>query len=147
MKTTVPDCRAKSPELKMTPMIDVIFLLLIFFVCTANFQALEGLLPTNMSLPGSMAAEVVLPDPENLDTATVVLRYEAGPLWQIEGNQCASLADVRAVLQKLREVQADLPIIIDSHDNVPVEHVIDVYDACRAVGLTRIQFAAELAAE
>ena len=38
----------------MTPMIDVIFLLLIFFVCTASFQAPEQILPTNLRLPGSL---------------------------------------------------------------------------------------------
>ncbi|MEA1952290.1 MAG: biopolymer transporter ExbD, partial [Planctomycetota bacterium] len=32
-------------DVKMTPMIDVIFLLLIFFVCTASFQMLEEVLP------------------------------------------------------------------------------------------------------
>ena len=44
-------------EVKMTPMIDVIFLLLIFFVCTASFRAVEEVLPTNLSLPGAIGAE------------------------------------------------------------------------------------------
>ncbi len=144
MKTVYSSRSSKSPELKMTPMIDVIFLLLIFFVCTANFQKLEGLLPTDMSLPGDAAMEIALPDPESLDVALVTLSYEAAPHWQVEGNSCKTLAEVRAVLQKWRDVQADLPVILDIASNVPVEHVIDLYDACRAVGLTRIQFAADL---
>ena len=41
-------------DVKMTPMIDVIFLLLIFFVCTARFRASEEVLPTSLSLPGAI---------------------------------------------------------------------------------------------
>ena len=36
-------------EIKMTPMIDVVFLLLVFFVWTASFQAIEYLLPSSLS--------------------------------------------------------------------------------------------------
>lgn len=128
----------------MTPMIDVIFLLLIFFVCTSNFRPLEGILPTNMSLSGTSSAQIVLPDPENLDQAVIRLGFEGQkPYWQIEDNHCNSLREVRDILRKLREIKQDLPVIIDSKENVPMEHVIDVYDACRSAGLTKIQFAAK----
>ena len=36
-------------EIKMTPMIDVVFLLLVFFVWTASFHAVEYLLPSSLS--------------------------------------------------------------------------------------------------
>ncbi len=132
----------------MTPMIDVIFLLLIFFVCTANFQQIESMLPTNMSLAGSSTAEIEIPRPENLDVARIVLAWNndaetPGPTWTVEGNRCASLRDVRALLNKLRAAKPDLPVIIDSENAVPMEHVIDVYDAARWAGLSHIQFAAE----
>jgi biopolymer transport protein ExbD len=45
-------------------------------------------------------------------------------------------------LQLIREVNDDIPVIIESADNVPMEKVIDVYDVCRQVGLLRIHFAA-----
>ena len=142
MKAVFPDRKKSTPELKMTPMIDVIFLLLIFFVCTANFKPLESVLPTNMSLTGSSAVEVVLPKPENLDVARIVLTWDGQPAWTVEGNRCGSLRDVRSLLNRLREAKPDLPVIIDSEKNVPMEHVIDVYDAARWTGLSRIQFAA-----
>lgn len=126
----------------MTPMIDVIFLLLIFFVCTANFQPLEGTLPTNMALSGSSAVEIVLPDPRQVDVARIRLTFEGSAHWQVEGNSCTSLREVRDLLVRLREIKADLPVIIDCAGNVPMEHLIDLYDICRAAGLSRIQFAA-----
>lgn len=144
MKTVFPDRKRFAPELKMTPMIDVIFLLLIFFVCTANFQPLESLLPTNMSLSGTSPVEIEMPTPENLDVARIVLTWdEKKPAWAVEGNRCASLQELRVLLNRLREAKPDLPVIIDSEKNVPMEHVIDVYDAARWAGLSHIQFAAE----
>ena len=51
--------RGRGPlEVKMAPMIDVIFLLLIFFVCTASFHPPEQVLPTRLSLPGSIDTDV-----------------------------------------------------------------------------------------
>ncbi|MBR6480362.1 MAG: biopolymer transporter ExbD, partial [Thermoguttaceae bacterium] len=50
--------KPRMPELKMTSMIDVIFLLLIFFVLTANFNEIEMFLRMNLSAPGEGAPAV-----------------------------------------------------------------------------------------
>ena len=127
----------------MTPMIDVIFLLLVFFVCTANFKPPEEILPMDSTLPGDMVAEMVLPDPVNLDVVLIQIFFDREPHWQIEGNQCSSLQEVQNILRLVRDVKADIPVIIESAENVPMEKVIDIYDICRRVGLSRIQFAAD----
>ena len=126
----------------MTPIIDVIFLLLVFFVCTANFYPLEKILPMDTTLPGSVAVERVRLDLVNLDVAQIQISFDQEPHWQIEGNQCTSLHDVQNVLRLIRDAKEDIPVIIDSAENVPMEHVIDVYDVCRRVGLSRVEFAA-----
>jgi biopolymer transport protein ExbD len=127
----------------MTPMIDVIFLLLVFFVCTANFYPIEEILPMNATLPGSVEVEVVQLDPVNLDVVLIQVFFDQEPHWQVEGNQFTSLHEVQCILQLIRNMKADIPVIIESADNVPMENVIDVYDVCRRVGLTDIQFAAD----
>lgn len=141
MKYRLP--RMKSAEIRMTPMIDVIFLLLVFFVSTANFNPLEKMLPMDTTLPGSSVADVVLPDPIDLDAAVITITFNSKPHWQIEGNQCATLEEVQNVLKTLWEVNPDIPLIIESSDNVPMETVIDAYDVCRGTGFTRIQFSAQ----
>ena len=133
--------RMKSAEIQMTPMIDVIFLLLVFFVCTANFNPPEEILPLDTTLPGSVAADVVLPAPTNLDVVQIQIFFDRKPHWQVEGNQCSSLKEVQHILRLIREVKEDIPVIIKSADNVPMETVIDVYDVCRRIGLVRVQFA------
>ena len=126
----------------MTPMIDVIFLLLIFFVCTANFMPLEKLLPMNTTLPGNVSADIVLPDPVDLDVAVVQIFFDRQPHWQIEGNRLTTLREVQDILRLIRDIKPDIPVIIESADNVPMENVIDIYDICLRLGLTDIQFAA-----
>ena len=131
-------------DVKMTPMIDVIFLLLIFFVCTASFQLPEEILPTRFTLPGTSTAEVPL-DPELVDLDEIVVEIlwrDGRPAWRINKRQYVELAEVGAVLATIRRMQSDLPVILDVEPAVPMEHVIDVYDLCRSVGLQRIQFAA-----
>jgi biopolymer transport protein ExbD len=142
------DDRRGPLEVKMTPMIDVIFLLLIFFICTASFQMPEEILPTRFLLPGTVASETPI-DPEVLDLDEIVVKVlwrDAGPRWQINDRDYSSLAEVRAVLTAAAQIKIDLPVILDIEPNVPMENVIDVYDLCRKVGLERVQFAASVAA-
>jgi biopolymer transport protein ExbD len=131
-------------DVKMTPMIDVIFLLLIFFVCTASFRLVEEILPTNMSLPGTVAAASPIdPQWEDLDEIVVKILWRDGrPGWQINERDLDDLDEVRGVLQGAASVQIDLPVILDVEGEVPIENVIDVYDLCRQIGLETIRFAA-----
>ena len=140
MKYTSP--RRKPAELRMTPMIDVIFLLLIFFVCTANFKPPEEMLPVDSTMPGSVSTEAVLPDPVDLDFVRIQIAFDPVPHWQIEGNHCSTFHEVQNILLLYREAKPDIPVILESADNVPTSNVVDVYDVCRRVGLTQIQFAA-----
>ncbi len=62
----------------MTPMIDVVFLLLIFFVWTASISAVEYLLPSNLSpAPGSAAVTEEPPPPPDFEP--VVVKIDVPP--------------------------------------------------------------------
>ena len=136
-------------DVKMTPMIDVIFLLLIFFVCTASFQAPEEVLPVQMPSSGAIAAEVEIPEVADLGEIVVKVLWrrvgdERDARWEINGRRYEKLADVEDVLRAIREVKADLPVILDVEPQVPMEDVIDVHDVCLMVGLEQVQFAASV---
>jgi biopolymer transport protein ExbD len=132
-------------EVKMTPMIDVIFLLLIFFVCTASFQIEEASLPATLSLPGTTSDVPTEQEWQDLEEIVVNVVWRDGrPGWRVSGRSLQGLDEVRAVLQAAAAVKIDLPVILDVEGDVPIEYVIDVYDVCRAIGLARIQFAASV---
>lgn len=141
MKCRLP--RPKPAGLNMTSMIDVIFLLLVFFVCTANFKPPEEVLPMESTLPGNAVAEVSLPDPIDLDQVFIQISFNQIPSWQVEGNQCTTLDDVQRILRTVWEIKPDIPVVIAAAENVPMEDVIDIYDVSRRVGLSQIQFSAD----
>ena len=128
--------------LSMTSMIDVIFLLLIYFVCTANFEKIEGLLSTELASSGvTGGVGATNPIVQNLDHARIAISYVNGkPTWQVEGHKCQSLRDLQAVLIQIARAKEDFPIVISCDENVPVEFWLDVIDACRQVGLTNFSF-------
>lgn len=141
-------------DVKMTPMIDVIFLLLIFFVCTASFDigVREEILPTRLSFPGTIQSPVEI-DPEVVDLDEIVVevlwrnvggRWQAR--WKINERDYDQLAEVGGVLAAIKRLKSGLPVILDVEPDVPMEDVIDVYDLCREVGLERVQFAASVGA-
>ncbi|MDP7205670.1 MAG: biopolymer transporter ExbD [Pirellulaceae bacterium] len=144
MRRPSPFARRESLEIKMTPMIDVVFLLLVFFVWTASFQVVEYLLPSELStLPGNQAA-LEEPPPE-ADFEDVVIRIHwAGdqPGWTVNEQQADSLAQLQQRLQAIAQVKQDAPVILHPDEEVPLGDVINVFDLSRLVGFEKIQFVA-----
>ncbi|MBL9123822.1 MAG: biopolymer transporter ExbD [Planctomycetaceae bacterium] len=130
-------------DINMTPMIDVVFQLLIFFVCTTNFQVLEELLPSNLLGPGSVAAAAVPPELEDLEEVVIKLTVEQGaPRWQVNQRAYTRWTELRSVLAALAGLSSDLPVILDISPDVSLGNVIDLYDLCRLAGFEKVQFAA-----
>ena len=131
-------------DVKMTPMIDVVFLLLIFFVWTASFQIVEYVLPTELSADsGTGRSSPSVPKPDwDFDPVLVriVWRNQA-PGWMVNDTDVRSLVDVRSTLAAVARVKHDLPVIVDPEPVVPFGHVIDVYDIAQLTGFQKIQFA------
>jgi len=128
-----------------TAMIDVVFLLLIFFVCTANFSPPEERLPMNLSHPGSLSSVVQLTrEEEDFKFATIQIIASEGRIqWRINDRTCQTLEEVGAVLRELARIKPDLPILIEMDDAAAWEHFIHVYDLCRINGLNRVQMVGE----
>ncbi len=128
----------------MTPMIDVVFLLLVFFVWTASISAIEYLLPSNLSpAAGTEQTTVEPPPPPDFDPVVVkVVWLGDRPGWIVNGRAVRQFSEVRDTLGTVAEIKADLPVIIDPAGDVPLGDVIDVYDLARLAGFEKIQFAA-----
>jgi biopolymer transport protein ExbD len=127
----------------MTPMIDVVFLLLVFFLWTTSFQPpeqyLQGQLASAADASGTSQEE------DSAEFEAVVLRIESGdpeqPAWSINGRPQHDLAAARDTLQAVARIRSDVPVVIDPAASVVMGSVVEAYDAAREAGLTQIQFA------
>ena len=132
-------------DVKMTPMIDVVFLLLVFFVWTASFQITEYIFPSALSVnEGSGDASEMRP--EQLDFEPVVVQIlwkNQQPAWIVSETVLTDLEQVRQTLFRVAAVKHDLPLVIDPQAGVPFGDVIDVYDISQIAGFQKIQFAIE----
>ena len=128
----------------MTPMIDVVFQLLIFFVWTSSFQIIEQVLPSNLSsATGKQEAVLDQPPPEaDFDQVVVRIGWDGNaPSFRINDTPVPSLAEVRTSLQRLYEVKQDATVILHPDPNVPLEHVINSYDQAKQVRFEKVSFA------
>ncbi len=128
----------------MTPMIDVVFLLLVFFVWTASFQTIEYVLDSQVAAQqGTNASEDTQLTPPT-DNEDILIRIEsvAGELvWSVSQRSATSLADVKERLMRLAEVDASVKVILHPDPEVPLEFVIGAFDAAQLAGFTQVAFA------
>ena len=137
--------RRQTMEVKMTPMIDVVFLLLIFFVWTSSFELPEFDLPSALAEPppAGNRANTAAPPVEIFDEIVVrILNRDAVELIQLNGERVEDTGALRTRLQAILALGVQPPVIIDPADQVTMERAVAVYDVARAAGADRVLFAA-----
>ena len=143
MKLPQENTQRAKVDIMMTPMIDVVFLLLIFFVCTASFQAPEDILPSPLEVGESGGPTPELESEPLLERIVVEVFQSAGQLQHRVNQRLAnSLQEFRTLLEAVAAIDRQLPVVLDIGGDVALGDVIDAYDICRLVGLERIQLAA-----
>ena len=100
----IPSVHSRSSEradVAMTPMIDVVFLLLIFFVWTASFQIVEMTLPSQLTeMVGAGANQEVKLEEEDFESVIVRIQQDNQQVqWTVNDQPTSSLADVRERLR------------------------------------------------
>ena len=126
----------------MTPMIDVVFLLLIFFVCASAGRLKEFLLPTPLAA-GNVESQVETEAPPPADRAWVTLDRspDGGLLIKINDRELATLDELEMNLRELASFTTEMPVIIDAGDEVSMQTVLEIYDLCQAARFEQIRFA------
>lgn len=132
----------KPLEVDMTPLIDVVFLLLIFFIIVSVFNKMEKM--AKLKLP--QARSVIFR--ENVAKDRLVVNIETDGTIVIY-NQRTSLAGFKNVLSrkasalKARQKQTgQAPIIIRGDKKVPYKHIKGILKAIYKHQFTKIMFAA-----
>ncbi len=143
--------RARKPFLSvsMTPMIDVVFLLLVYFVLVAEFQRNEESLA--LELPAQQTASAA-PDPYRLPRRPVRITIrsasDAPGAFEVRAD-AASMEDIRTLPmleRRLRSLRGSLfdesqPFIIQPAAGARWEHTVQTLNAIEAAGFDQIRFA------
>jgi len=121
-------------ELNITPLIDVVFLLLIFFMVSTTFDRNSEI---NLTLPEA-SEEVTKQQPEDINAAV-----DASGQIFINGKPLvnSSLSTVREALRDAAQGLEDPPLVISADENATHQSVIRIMDAARQINLVRIRFA------
>lgn len=131
----------------MTPLIDVVFLLLIFFICASIGQLREEVLPADLpsgDVQAAMSEETPRP---TLGEVWVKLLVDGNQTKaEIEGTLYDDLMSAKDLLRSLSEAAPEIPVILDVAKNVPLGDVVTMYDTCRAAGFESIKFALDASA-
>lgn len=129
----------------MTPMIDVVFLLLIFFVWTSSFELPEFDLPSAIAEPPTGGAELATPPVPAEAFDEIVIRLsvrEARSVIELNGQPLPDPASLRRRLEAILALGVQPPVIIDPSDQVTMDFAVKIYDVARLAGADRVLFAA-----
>jgi biopolymer transport protein ExbD len=129
----------QDAEVELTPLIDCVFLLLIFFLVTTMMKRMEKQIP--VELPDSAAALAEIAHRE-----TVILGLdEEGAIYRGQGAdpegvvRYVAVPDLSAFLAELASSRGkQTPIRLDAHRNTPFQRVIEVLDQCALQGFERV---------
>jgi len=130
-------------QLRMAPMIDVVFLLLIFFMCVSKWKQAEGNLSAELPAEGAPIKEAP-PEPPDLEKIVIKLK-KAGQAVDIRINErlCPSFDVLANNLDILRR-QIDVPVIIDVDREVQFRFAISAVNAAVKAEFSNVSFAAPL---
>jgi len=115
-------------SIDFAPLIDIVFLLLIFFMLTSNFIFQPGI---RVNLPRAITSEA-------LSERNIVIAITAENLIYIDGK----LVTLNEMSPRLRDV-ADLrrSILIKADEKASLGRVVKIWDICRQAGISKVNIA------
>jgi len=125
-----PD-RRDDIDLNLTPLIDVVFLLLIFFMVSTTFEKTSKL---KIDLPEATAQATPQPDKK------IVVGIDSKGRYYINDRQLVNkqLKTLKIALLKIAGDNKDIPIVLRADSKTPHQSVVTAMDAASQVGLTRM---------
>jgi len=129
-----PDRRDERVDVNLTPLIDVVFLLLIFFMVSTTFDRHAKL---KVELPEASASK------EQQVEQQVVLSIDAKGNYFINDRQVVNttLETLKTALQKTVADKKDVSLVLRADAKTPHQAVVRAMDAASQLGLTRLSIA------
>ena len=126
IQTAAPE----EPTLNLTPMIDVILTLVIFFMVASRFTEEEKALDLKVPSVSSRAAVAAGPQPK------IVNVFSDGRV--LLGTLPVSLEELTSQLSDARGQYQKISVLVRGDRNTTHGRMTDVYDACRRAGIAEV---------
>ena len=126
MKIKVDDPN-KGELINLTPLIDIVFLLLIFFMVTSSFKEDERDL--KVVLPGAENADPIKDLPEIM----LVSVRQNGDFFV--GSQRLDKEELRGLFERAKEKNSRQKVMIRADRDVPMQHPVVILDICAGLGI------------
>jgi biopolymer transport protein ExbD len=129
-----------TADINLTPLIDVVFLLLIFFMVSTTFQREAEL---SIELPEAST------EAQEKKDKPIEVAVDAGGRYYVNGRALLNKQPktLKQALQKAAGDRSSVPVVISADANTSHQSVVVVMDAARQLGLLRLTFAARLTSE
>jgi len=117
--------RKRSPRVDVIPLIDVLMVLILFFLTSMQFQDLRAL---NVKLPKIDSAG------SNKISNQLVVSISKEVEYSLNGNE-DNLKEIGKVFRSTAQLPRKPAVLVVADEDVPLKHVTEVVDLCRESGL------------
>ena len=119
-------------EINITPMLDIVFIMLIFFIVTTSFVKEQGL---EVSRPSNAPPKEI-----KQKKGPIVVKIDASGLIRVKGRILEPRA-VQANLEREKAEKPDSSLIVAAHPEADTEALVTILDAAQAVGIASVSVA------
>jgi biopolymer transport protein ExbD len=128
----------KSDELDLIPMVDCVFLLLVFYMITATYamQKTIEMAPPNPDKKGAIQAAS---NPDDLAPTSIIVQIDARNRILVDDVPLATPADLTNALRAKMQGDHKEELVVEADPNAPVESVVLVADAAHELQFQRIR--------
>lgn len=124
--------QAEEGEIDITPMLDVVFIMLIFFIVTASFVKESGI---EVNRPDASTAQA------KPRANILVAINDLGEIW-IDKRKVDE-SQVRANIERMHAENPQGTVVIQADEEAKTRQLVAVMDAARAAGVTDVSLATE----
>ena len=122
--------------MQLAPLVDVLFLLVIFFAVTTHYARHETLM--DVSVPAAETGE----DRPRSEVGEIIINVKSDGTIVVNGQELTR-DELLGKLRNIAEIYKDQAVILRGDVKTEYDHIIKVLDTCQTAGIWNVAFAAQ----
>jgi len=129
--------RTEPPRIDITPLIDVVFLMLIFFMVSTTFDKQTQL---KVDLPSASTVVEKSEEPE-----TIEIKIDRSGHFYVNEQELVQhdAETLKRAVQKIADGRLELPVLVSGDRNAPLQAMMTVMDIVAQLGMSQLSFVAK----